>query len=57
MHYTTRCNTPSSAPEDGRDQRLKHVELIGINKPLWLHLVGVHIVYNNAAKTVTVASS
>ena len=32
--------TQSSAPEDGRDQRPKHVELIGIiNKPLLLHLV------------------
>ena len=30
-----------SAPEDGRDHRPKHVELIGIvNKPLLLHLVG-----------------
>ena len=29
------------APEDGRDQRPKHVELIVIiNKPLLLHLVG-----------------
>jgi hypothetical protein len=28
------------APEDGRNYRLKHVELIGvINKPLLLHLV------------------
>ena len=33
--------TKSSAPEDGRNQRPKHVELIGIiNKPLLLHLVG-----------------
>ena len=31
----------SSAPEDGRNYRPKHVELIGIiNKPLFLHLVG-----------------
>ena len=36
----------SSAPEDGRDHRPKHVELIGIiNKPLLLHLVGVYIIY------------
>ena len=36
-----------SAPEDGRDHRPKHVELIGIvNKPLLLHpLVGVNIIY------------
>jgi len=41
VHYTTSCNTQSSAPEDGRNYRLKHVELIGIiNKPLLLHLVG-----------------
>ena len=41
VHYTTSCNTQSSAPDDGRDHRPKHVELIGIiNKPLLLHLVG-----------------
>jgi len=28
VHYTTSCNTQSSAPEDGWDQRPKHVELI-----------------------------
>ena len=40
VYYTTSCNTQSSAPEDERDQRPKHVELIGIiNKPLLLHLV------------------
>ena len=50
VHYTTSCNTQSSAPEDGRDQRPEHVELIGIiNKPLLLHLVGVYIVYINDA--------
>ena len=37
----TQAVTQSSAPEDGRNYRLKHVELIGIiNKPLLLHLVG-----------------
>ena len=41
VHYSTSCNTQSSAPEDGRNHRPKHVELIGIiNKPLLLHLVG-----------------
>ena len=46
VHYTTSCNTQSSAPEDGRDQRPKHVELIVIiNKPLLLHLFGVYIIY------------
>ena len=45
MHYTTNCSTQSSAPEDGRDQRPKHVELIGIiNESLLLHLVGVYII-------------
>ena len=43
VHYTS-CKAQSSAPEDGRDHRPKHVELIGIiNKPLLLHLVGVYI--------------
>ena len=47
VHYTISCNTQSSAAEDGRDQRPKHVELIGIiNKPLLLYLVGVYIIYN-----------
>ena len=46
VHYTTSCNTQSSAPEGGRDHRPKHVELIEIiNKPLLLHLVGVYIIY------------
>ena len=41
VHYTTSCNTQSSAPEDGQNDCPKHVELIGIiNKPLLLHLVG-----------------
>ena len=52
MHYTTNCNTRSSTPEDGRDHRPKHVELIGIiNKPLMLHLVGVYIIYINDARS------
>jgi hypothetical protein len=41
VHYTTSCNTQSSAPEDGLKNYPKHVELTGIiNKPLLLHLVG-----------------
>ena len=41
MYYTKGCNTQFSAPEDGRDQRPKYVELIVIvNKPLFLRLVG-----------------
>jgi hypothetical protein len=52
VHYTTSCNTQSSAPEDGRDHRPKHVEMIGIiNKPLLLHLVGICIIYINDAES------
>ena len=41
VHYTTSCNTQSSAPEDGQNNFPKHVKLTGIiNKPLLLHLVG-----------------
>ena len=41
VHYTTSCNTQSSAPEDGQNNCPKHVELTGIiNKPLLLYLVG-----------------
>ena len=41
VHYTTSCNTQSSAPEDGQNNCLKHVQPTGIiNKPLLLHLVG-----------------
>ena len=41
VHYTTSCNTQSSAPEDGQNNCPKHVELTGIiNEPLLLHLVG-----------------
>jgi len=41
MHYTTSCNTESSASaEDGQNNCPKHVVLTGIiNKPLLLHLV------------------
>jgi len=45
VHYTTSCNTQPSAPEDGWDQRPKHVELVGIiNKPLLFNIVGVCII-------------
>ena len=41
VHYTIRCNTQSSAPEDWQNDCPKHVELNGIiDKPLLLHLVG-----------------
>ena len=40
VHYTTSCNTQSSAPEDGQNNCPKYVELAGIiNKSLLLHLV------------------
>ena len=52
VHYTASCNTQSSAPEDGRDHRPKHVEMIGIiNKPLLLHLVGLYIIYVNDTRS------
>jgi hypothetical protein len=39
VHYTTSCNTPSKAPEDGQNNCPKHIVLTGIiNKPLLLHL-------------------
>ena len=39
VHYTTSCNTQSSAPEDGQNNCTKRVELTEIiNKPLLLHL-------------------
>jgi len=40
VHFTTSCNTQSSAPEDGQNNYLKHAELTGIIKPLLLNLVG-----------------
>jgi len=41
VHYTTICNTQTSAPEEGQNNCPKYVELTGIiNKPLILHLVG-----------------
>ena len=50
LYGTTSCNTQSSAPEDGRDHRSKHVELIGIiDKLLLLHIVYVYITYVNDA--------
>ena len=52
VHYTTNCNTQSSAPEDERNHRPKNVELIGIiYKPLMLHLVGcLHYFHLNLSK-------
>ena len=46
MHYTTSCNTQSSAAEDGQNNCPKHVELIGIiTNPLFLHLVRLSILF------------
>ena len=49
VHYTTSCNTQSSAPEDGQNNCPKHVELIGIiNKLLLLYVVGcLYYLYGN----------
>ena len=52
VNYTTSCDTHSSAPEDERDRRPKHVEMTGIiNKPLLLHIVGVYVIYINDARS------
>jgi len=41
VHYTTSCNTQSSAPESGQNNFPKHAELTGIiNNPLLFHPVG-----------------
>ena len=41
VHYTTSCNTQSSAPEDGQNYCPEYAELTGIiNKLLLLRLVG-----------------
>ena len=51
LHYTTGCNTQSSIPEDGRNHRPKHDELIEIvNKPLivassWLSVLFVSMMH------------
>ena len=48
----TSCNTQTSDPEDGRDHLPKHVELIEIiNKPLFLHQIGVYIIYVNDVRS------
>jgi len=52
LHYTTSCNTQSSAPEDWRNHRPNHVELTGIiNKPLLLHLVGYLFIFISDARS------
>jgi len=44
-HYTTSCNTQSCVLKDGQNNCSKHVVLIGIIKPLFLHLV--YIIYTS----------
>ena len=55
VHYTTRCNTQSSAPEDGQNKCPKHVEVTGIiNKPLLLYLVGcLYYLYQCTVKQIS----
>ena len=53
MHYTTSCNTQSSAPEDGQNNCPKHVELIGIiNKMFvassWLSILFTSLMQSQA---------
>ena len=44
--------TQSSAPEDGQNNCPKHVKLTGIiDKPLFLHLLVVYIIYTNDARS------
>ena len=63
VHYTTNCNTQSSAPEDGQNNCPKIVELTGIlNKPLLLHLVGClyyfyFIIFFETYQTLSIYSS
>ena len=54
VHYTTNCNTHSSAPEDGQYYFPKHVELTGIiNKSLlfassWLSILFISKMHGQA---------
>jgi hypothetical protein len=53
VHYTTSCNTQSSAPEDGQNNFPKHAELTGIiNKPLlassWLSILFISMMHSQA---------
>ena len=63
VHYTTNCNTQSSATEDWQINCPKDAELTGIiNKPLLLHLVGClyylyFIIFFETCWTVSIYSS
>ena len=52
VHYTTSCNTQSSAPEGGQNNCPKQAELTGIiNMPLLLHLVScLYYLYQSSAR-------
>ena len=53
VNCTTSCNIESSTPEDGRNHRSKHDELIGIiNKQLLLHLVGCLYYFTSGFKYI-----
>ena len=49
VHYTTSCNTQSSAPEDGQNNFPKHAELTGIiNKPFSLSILFISMMHGQA---------
>jgi len=54
VHYTTSCNTQSSATEDGQNNCPKHVELTGIiNKVVivassWLSILLISMMHSQA---------
>jgi len=52
VHYTTSCNTQSSAPEDGQNNFPKHVELTGIIfASSWLSILFLfHYIFLRLAK-------
>jgi len=49
VHYITNCNKQSSAPEDGQNNYLKHVELTGIiHKQLLLPKLFISMLHGQA---------
>ena len=52
VHYTSSCNTQSSAPEDGQNNYPKHVELTGIIVASgWLSILFIfHYIFLRLAK-------
>jgi len=53
VHYTTNCNTQSSAPEDGQNNCPKHVELTGIINVIvassWLSILFISVMHGQAS--------